>query len=126
MASLFVMMILGHLVGDYLLQNKSMMLKKSEKNFNGVLWCTLHCLIYTAAVCLFLWTLNPWVILAIFASHWPIDRWSLGAKWMKLIRSRDPKDTSPGNKAFYPIVYVAVDNTWHLVLMFIAITLLMQ
>ncbi|MFH1423396.1 MAG: DUF3307 domain-containing protein [Candidatus Nealsonbacteria bacterium] len=125
MTDLFARILLGHLVGDYLLQNKAMMLKKSEKGLNGVLWCTIHCLVYTTAVCLFLWTINPWVIIAVFISHWPIDRWSLGTKWMKLIHSRELKDDYPENKVFYAIVYVAVDNTWHLVLMWLAINLLL-
>lgn len=125
MTNLFAAIVLGHLVGDYLLQNKVMMIRKSEKSWQGVMWCTIHCLVYTAAVCLFLWTMNLWVIVAVFVSHWPIDRWSLGAKWMKLIHSRNLNDDFPGNKVFHAIVYVAVDNTWHLVLMWLAVNLLM-
>lgn len=117
---MFERIILGHFVGDYLLQSKAMMLKKSEKNIHGILWCTLHCLIYTATVCLFLWTINPWMTIAIFVSHWPIDYWSLGGKWMRLIRSRDPKDNFVANAAFYAIVYVVTDNTWHILLIWLA------
>ena len=118
---MFERIILGHLVGDYLLQSKTMMLKKSEKGIRGIAWCTIHCLIYTATVCLFLWTTNPWIIAAVFLSHWPIDRWSLGAKWMKLVRSRNLKDNYPGNALFYVIVYVVTDNTWHILLMWLVI-----
>ena len=118
---MFERIILGHLVGDYLLQTKTMMLKKSEKGFTGIMWCTIHCLIYTATVCLFLWTTNPWIMLAVFLSHWFIDRWSLGAKWMKLIRSRDLKDNYPGNAFFYVLIYVVTDNTWHILLMWLAL-----
>jgi len=120
--------ILGHLVGDYLLQNKAMMLNKSKKGVKGALWCTLHCAIYTAVVCLFLWTANPWIILAVFLSHWPIDRWSLAVKWMQLIKSRDPHETYFSKEidaAFYAIVYVAIDNTAHILLIWLAAKLLM-
>ncbi len=122
---MFENIILGHLVGDYLLQNKTMMLRKTEKGFAGYLWCTIHCLVYTATVCLFLWTANPWVILAVFLSHWPIDKWSLGWKWMKLIRGRDPLDNNPINMVFCAIVYVVVDNTWHILLIWLATKWLM-
>lgn len=121
MNEVFAQIILGHFVGDYLLQNKAMMFGKSKKGLSGIFWCTLHCLIYTAAVCLFLWTINPFIIAIVFLSHWPIDRWSLGGKWMKLIRSRDPKDTQFANAEFFAIVYVVVDNTWHILIMWSAL-----
>ena len=110
-------LVLGHLIGDYLLQSKAMALKKSEKGAKGFAWCTFHCLVYTASVCLLLWTLNPWVMAIIFSSHWFIDRWSLTGKWLKLIRGRDLSDKSPLNLAFYPLVYATADNTWHILLM---------
>lgn len=121
------MFILGHFIGDYLLQNKAMMLNKSKKGFRGALWCTLHCAIYTAVVCLFLWTANPWIILAVFLSHWPIDRWSLAIKWMQLIKSRDPNETyfsKETDSAFYAIVYVVTDNTMHILLIWLALRFL--
>lgn len=121
---IFARLILGHFAGDYLLQNKAMMLNKSKPGFHGIFWCTLHCLVYTAVVCLFLWTINPLVAIAVFISHWPIDRWSLASKWMKLIRSREPGVlyfVKEADAAFYCIVYVAIDNTMHILLMWLAI-----
>jgi len=44
-------MLLGHLVGDYLLQNNWMALGKSKYNGMGWLTCTVHCVLYTLAVC---------------------------------------------------------------------------
>lgn len=120
-------LLLGHFVGDYLLQNRAMMLNKSKKGREGIFWCTLHCTIYTAIVCLFLWTLNPLIVAIVFVSHWPIDRWSLANKWIRLIRGRDPNATYFSKEidmAFYAIVYVVTDNTMHILLIWLAMQLL--
>ncbi|MFH1401864.1 MAG: DUF3307 domain-containing protein [Parcubacteria group bacterium] len=121
---IFARIVLGHLVGDYLFQGREMALKKSENSWRGIIWCTVHSLIYTACVCSFLWTINPLIWFLIFLSHWPFDRWSLGSKWLKLIRGRDFMEAFNSNDkyrdihlVFSCIVYVVVDNTLHLLLM---------
>ena len=126
MEGIFARIILGHLIGDYLLQSKTMALKKSEKGLAGHLYCLIHCLIYTAAVSLMLWTLNPIIICLIFLSHWPIDRWSLASKWLKIIKGRDIATAFYSQKEFQQIdlifsciVYTVVDNTFHLILLWL-------
>jgi hypothetical protein len=133
---MFAEIVLGHLAGDYLLQNKSMALKKSEKGWAGLGWCTLHCLIYTACICLFLWTVNPFhvafsplLVLLVFLTHWPLDRWSLGSKWLKLIRGRDfikafeSKDKYREiDVSFSCLVYAVVDNSLHLILLWFVVS----
>lgn len=126
MEDLFARIILGHLAGDYLLQNRTMALKKSDKGLAGFLWCTWHCLIYTACVCLFLWNFQPLLIGLVFLSHWPIDRWQLAAKWLKLIRGRDFYQAYRSiekyreiDLAFSCYVYAVVDNTWHLIILWL-------
>jgi hypothetical protein len=122
MEDMFAAIVLGHLVGDYLLQPVAMALGKSEPDRNGFMECTRHCLLYSAAVCLSLYwysdITNPLVTLAAFATHWPIDRWSLADKWMGLIRSRRPGTTYRNKEldaAFYVAVYIMTDITLHLV-----------
>lgn len=129
---MFAQIVLGHLLGDYVLQSKAMALKKSEKSLNGILWCTFHCLVYTASVCLFLWTLNPFVIALVFISHWPLDRWSLASKWLKLIRGRDIIEAFNSSEkyrdidvAFSCFVYAVVDNTMHIILLWLIVKWLM-
>jgi len=126
MQDIFARIVLGHLVGDYLLQSKAMALKKSEKGLTGIAWCTFHSLIYTASVCLFLWTLNPVVVALVFLSHWPIDRWSLASKWLKTIGGRDFIKAYESKEkyreidiAFSCLVYAVVDNTMHLILLWL-------
>ena len=128
----FDCLIMGHLVGDYIFQNKWMAMNKSASTFK----CTVHCLLYTFAVALFTYPfihgLSWWSI--VFFSHFIIDRWSLADKWLELTKSRSLKDFMLNGKedipeefdkdnyhalrgGFTSFVYVANDNTMHLLLM---------
>lgn len=125
---MFAEIILGHLTGDYLFQNKAMALKKSEKGFNGILWCTFHCLVYTTSVCMFLWTINPFIVGLVFLSHWPIDRWSLASKWLDLIGGRNFIAAYHSTEKYHKIdlifscfVYAMVDNTMHLIFLWLIV-----
>ncbi|MBA7490345.1 hypothetical protein ES702_00883 [subsurface metagenome] len=131
MEDIFVRVLLGHLFGDYLLQSKDMAIKKSETGIKGLGWCTLHCIIYTFCVCLFLWKINPLVIVLVFLSHWPIDRWSLASWWLKFIGGRDfiaaftSKDRYRDiDLSFSCLVYAVVDNTMHFTLLWLIVRLI--
>jgi Protein of unknown function (DUF3307) len=128
MADLFVLALLGHLVGDYLLQTKHMALQKSAPGWSGVLTCTFHVAVYTAAVCAFWWTINPVVMALVFVPHWIIDRWSLASPWLKMIRGRtfeaafNSKDPyREFDIAFTSIVYTVTDNAMHLICLWLVI-----
>ncbi|MFH1142285.1 MAG: DUF3307 domain-containing protein [Candidatus Uhrbacteria bacterium] len=43
----FVAILFGHLVGDFVLQTKKMVLNKANPGWAGRGWCALHCLVYT-------------------------------------------------------------------------------
>lgn len=120
MNSLFALLI-GHLVGDFLFQTDRMAQKKAQKGMNGALWCTFHAAAYTTCVCLCLWTRDPLVIGLIFLSHWPLDRYGMGAKWTTQIKGFDVAGAfKSGNQALITlaiIIPIAVDNTLHLLLM---------
>lgn len=131
MEELFARILLGHLIGDFLLQSKTMALRKSEKSLTGHLYCFIHCLVYTTSVSLMLWTANPFIIVLIFFSHWPIDRWSLANKWLKIIKGRDIATAFYSQEKYQQIdlifscvVYTVVDNTIHLILLWLIIFLI--
>ena len=121
MAELFVLALLGHLTGDYLLQSKAMALGKSQKGNRGAGWCAFHVALYTAAVALF-WQRYDLVTLAlVFVPHYFMDRYSLGSYWLKLIRGRTFESAYSSTAiyrefdiAFTCLVYAVVDNTFHL------------
>ncbi len=132
LGNFFALLILGHMVGDYLLQNKWMAMNKSASHFK----CAVHCLLYTLAVVCFTWPEIHGLLWTsiVFVSHYPIDRWGLADKWLGMINSRSLKDFIVFGKydipmeydyenyhalraGFTSIVYVATDNTMHIGLM---------
>jgi len=148
---MLLMAILGHFVGDYLFQSTSMALHKTDRTFTGWWVCVGHCLVYAFSVSALIGlgkTINPWVFGMVFLSHYPIDRYSLGQKWLDLIGGRDfmndwrpalkqDQEFRPGDiggeddlrtliitTSFGCIVYTITDNTLHIVLMWIGICLL--
>lgn len=149
MHSFFASLVLGHLVGDFLLQGKWMAINKSK----STPVCLLHCVIYTGAVTLATWPfIHGWQwSLLIFLSHFPIDRWSLADRWLQVINGRSNMDfIKSGHKdipnppwpydsvemfrknyytlkgGFTAVVYVVVDATMHLVLMYYGVNLLTE
>jgi hypothetical protein len=129
-------MLLGHLTGDYLLQNQFMALNKTSNTWKGWLAATIHCLLYTFAVCLFMWNFHLIWIIAVFFSHFFIDKFGLGEIYMKYIKGNGLRDyinevnntysrtwinSSDGERmitgGFKAVVYTLTDNTMHLILM---------
>ena len=112
-------LLLGHLIGDYLLQTDGMASQKKERGWRGNKACFIHCLLYTLAIHIFV---GHWIAFPlIFLSHWIIDRY----KWLYNLHTRvykRPKidgHASPHDVALSLIVYIAADNTLHLLLMYI-------
>lgn len=75
LAAFFVHLLVGHLVGDFLLQNDWMAANKKKRHWP----CFVHVLIYTIAVCMACrgYT-GSWILLAlfVFVPHYLIDRWN--------------------------------------------------
>ena len=130
-------MLLGHLMGDYLFQTEWMAMNKSKNDVIGWTAATVHCLLYTFAVCLFMWNFNLIWICAVWLSHFPIDKFALGEKYMHYIKRSGLRDyiDGVGTNSFYSdnntgqdmltggfraVVYTITDNTMHLVLMYLA------
>lgn len=83
---------LGHFVGDYLFQNQWMATRKSLKGMPGHIACTIHVLLYTFAVALFVgW--HPLFLLVVAIPHWIIDRWSLANYILRAKNGYWPKNT---------------------------------
>lgn len=101
---MFADAVLGHLVGDYLLQNDWMQSKKTNS-----VTCAIHCALWTASVMLF--TGWPLVLAPVlFALHFVQDRTQIIAAYMELVGQRQFM-TGP----CAPWSSIVVDNTWHLV-----------
>jgi len=115
--------LLGHLFGDYMFQSKPMALQKSKKGIKGFGWCLLHSLLYTFGIYVFFRD-KPWYIyVTIAVTHFLIDRYRYGLKWLYLINGRDyTKLPEMGiwyetEITFNCLVYTVVDNTLHLLVL---------
>jgi hypothetical protein len=149
-----IALLLGHMVGDYWFQSEKMAINKSKKGREGRFYCNIHCYIYSICVAVFVYLggwdcaflrddLNRWGIwagnlsiafLIAYITHYPIDRISFASRWMKWFGSTDfekapPKtdkfDGSINIRSFFVApVYIVVDNSMHLVLMWMLFSLL--
>lgn len=106
----------GHFLADFFLQTTEMADNKFVQTRNGTYWCTIHVIVYTLTIMLFLEQKDVVVFLGIFIPHWIIDRYSLAYKWMKITGG---SAMLSGNKEvashpFGPVVYVVMDQMLHL------------
>ena len=118
--------IIGHLVGDYILQNDSCAYNKNWTHsrlsiagidpveWSRIMWhstavCALHCLLWTASVCLFTgWWSVWWVPVVLFFTHFAQDRTTFVRWWMgKVGLEGFAKNLGPWS-------VILVDNTMHL------------
>ena len=109
--TLFEWLLVGHLVGDYLLQNRWMAVKK------GTQWLPLltHAAVYTLTVYLLSILAGgiSWSgIVLIFCAHVILDRREFVAFWTRYVT---------GSTA--PWLAIMVDQTWHIVVLAIVVLL---
>lgn len=140
---IYFQMLLGHLVGDYLLQNQWIALNKSKYNLVGWISALIHCILYTISVCVVMQIFDWYWMLIVFLTHFPVDKFSLGELYMDKVKGYGLKkfvynvnnaephkyiNTSLGNNillgGFTAVVYTITDNTIHLVLMYFAFQLI--
>lgn len=107
--NLFTYLVLGHLVGDYLLQNSWMAMNKANK------WIPLltHCLIYTlsllAAMFIGGFSVTGFVVAIIFISHVFLDKRIFVFWWTRTIMGvKSPE----GNW-----LTIMVDQVFHLLIL---------
>lgn len=110
-----ILAIIGHLVGDYLLQNDWMAQNKKVPTSYGNTACVVHCWIWSMCVILFSgWyraEYSFWVCVVLFTSHYIQDRTNIVRFWMTRI-NRQPKFVEP---PLAPWSLIVVDNVWHIV-----------
>ena len=127
---MFWFLLMGHLVGDYLLQNSWMAFNKKV----SFLPCFAHCTVYTMVVvislqaCPAIDTVPFSLIFWLFMSHWVIDRYEILDWWFNAldISSWNNINAKLENEAlihqaitisFGTLVYTVADNTLHLLMM---------
>ena len=120
--NLFSWLLVGHFVGDWLLQNDEMARGKRLGLFSYQ--CLIHCTIYSLTQLATLWiyamrisTPPPYFLFAvgIFVTHWLIDATNLAARWGQWFKQTDA--------AF---VRIAVDQTFHLITLLILVVTILE
>lgn len=119
--NIFSWLFLGHLVGDWLLQNDWMAANKQRRLFTVA--GMAHFTVYTASIAIALYFAlaqtnqslsfqsHALFLSAIFVSHWLIDANALARKW-----------ASFSNQSDLPLVNIMVDQTFHLIVIAALIT----
>lgn len=105
----FDALIVGHFIGDFLLQTRWMAANKADK------WLPLvvHAAVYTVsvgAVGYFFGTLHVWAIAVIFLSHVGLDQRRFVGWWSRLVQGVRPD----GPEAW---VTVMADQSFHLIVL---------
>jgi hypothetical protein len=113
-------LLVGHLVGDFLSQsdwmarNKTNSWEKGRRSWwLGHLACLVHCLVYALSVWQFAIWLPWWAVLIVFLSHFPIDRWRLARRLMK-VTGQEEFATGP----LSPWSIITVDQVLHLMILY--------
>ncbi len=115
----FAWLVMGHLVGDWLLQNEWMARGKKQGVFT---WAGLmHFVVYTAVVMVALVLsggreIEPAILIAvcslIFVSHWAIDALDVARRWMQAVLQTDRE-----------AVRLAVDQLLHVLVLALLVVL---
>jgi hypothetical protein len=114
-ATSLLLAIIGHLVGDYLLQNDWMALNKKKPGSLGTKTCAVHSFIWAQSVVIFAGWGWPWgnpspAIAILFVLHYIQDRTNIITRWMDFIGQKQFR-TGP----CAPWSSIVVDNVWHIV-----------
>lgn len=111
-----------HCIGDYLVQNDWMALNKKKLTWKGELACQLHCITYSLP---FAFIGSWWAVLAIYASHYAIDRTNIVA-WYLAVKNGVWNIKNFGFSEERPMfitvwLFIIVDNIFHLICNYLAL-----
>lgn len=99
--------VMGHLFGDYILQNDVLASNKKSSTF----YCSIHCFIWAACVVAFAqWPL--WTFVPLFITHFIQDRTNIIKWWMGVVGQKSFCDRCDWS-------VIVVDNIWHLFVIWI-------
>ena len=101
--------VIGHLVGDYIIQNDWMALNKKKSSFH----CAVHCALWTFSVMSFSIVADWRIALILFGTHFFQDRTNVIRSSMAIF-GQEKFATGP----CAPWSIIVVDNVWHIVTIF--------
>lgn len=110
-------LLVGHLLGDFILQNDWQANNKKKRTWP----CLVHCVWYTLAVitvALPELLLSPGVISIIFITHFGIDRTPFIEWWMRNVSGQ-----TSFLRRLEPWSIICVDQVFHLTILWVVVTL---
>lgn len=114
-----------HLIGDYLVQNDWMALNKKKVSWKGELACQIHCITYSLP---FLFITTPLATLAIYLSHYVIDRTNIVSYFLAFKNwtfSTENFGFGKERPVFITVwLYIIVDNVFHIICNYLSIKFL--
>lgn len=143
MTELFIAMVVGHFVGDFVFQNDWMAQNKKKMNVLGWQSATTHCLVYTITVLCFIYlAIKPELMYIlriapfVFMSHFILDKFPVVEWYMKFFDKQNWDTHLPTkydsicweekmnaeqvvSAVFGAIVYVFLDQTVHLTMLYL-------
>lgn len=118
--TIFTWLVLGHFIGDWMLQNDWMARHKRGRWWSSQ--CIIHCLVYSITILVVAWlasgsALTLYQVSLLFGSvlvtHWLIDGFNLAYHWGRII-----------NQTEIGFVRIVVDQTMHLLVLGVMASLL--
>lgn len=113
--SSFDILLIAHLVGDYLLQIGWMAGNKTKSWMANLTHSAAYTLTIAVFAALFIKDFSPWGLLLVFVSHAIVDRRSITTWWVTKIM------TAPESESGW--LTIVVDQILHLLILFIALYL---
>ena len=101
--------LIGHLIGDYVLQTDWMASNKKRWDLIGWLSCIIHCLVWTLSISFMVGFKTLDVIILLFLSHLIIDKTNIVKFYLNTFRIMPEPD-------LWKIIIV--DNTFHLLIVY--------
>jgi hypothetical protein len=122
MMDILTWLLMGHLVGDWLLQNDWMAKGKKQGlvTIAGMVHFTIYTISVLGALCLFSEVRRPLLhfiisVVIVFVSHWLIDATNIVERWIHFYRQSDNT-----------MMRVMVDQTLHIVVLAVLATYLIS
>lgn len=111
----FSILIIGHLIGDFLFQTSWIAKYKATKWFTLIVHVFIYTVTITVLDLLTLHSLSVWGIAFIFVSHCLLDRQTFVGWWMNQIMRTSPKSI--------PLLTIVIDQIFHIIALAVALQL---
>lgn len=131
-----VELLIAHLIGDWVLQPRSLAVNKGKYTVSGWVDCFQHVAIYTCWVAILVGLDQPFIVfVSVFVPHFIIDKFSLATYWMRFLdkewwyacyyQKEGLSFEHEVQRGFAGLRYAVIDNTMHIICLYLTYKYLM-